>query len=228
VRRDGDESATIEREGAPAIVLDFDGTVTQEDMLDRVCREFGDPTVYAEVEAAFDRGEIRLVDDIERKLASVRAPLDDVVEWLRAESRLRPGLADLVSLARSRGARVVIVTSSFHELVEPVLGELADQVELVANRLEPRPGGWRMRFVFGGRCGTCGEPCKRALVHALGASDVTYVGDGYSDRCAAQTAGRIFATAGLARYLDDVGVAYEPYRDFHDVVRALGGASAAA
>jgi 2-hydroxy-3-keto-5-methylthiopentenyl-1-phosphate phosphatase len=213
---------------APAIVLDFDGTVTEADMLDRVCREFGDPAVYDQVEAAFERGDIRLVDDIEHKLASVRAPLNDVVTWLRAESRLRPGFRDLLGLTGARGWRAVIVTSSFHELVEPVLGDLAEHVELVANRLDARPEGWRAHFVFGDACAVCGEPCKRDLVAQLGANEVVYVGDGYSDRCAAQTAGRVFATGGLARYLDGAGVTYERFEDFHDVIRALDDERAAA
>jgi 2-hydroxy-3-keto-5-methylthiopentenyl-1-phosphate phosphatase len=221
VRREGDESVTIAAGTGRAVVLDFDGTVTEEDMLDRICREFGDPGVYDEVEAAFERGEIRLVDDIERKLAGVRAPLGVVVRWLREETRIRRGFAELVALARTRGWRVVVVTSSFHGLVEPVLGDLAEQVEVVANRLDARRDGWRVEFVFGAACSTCGEPCKRGLVEGLGAGEVVYVGDGYSDRCAAQTATRVFATAGLARFLDGAGVPYEPFGDFRDVVRAL-------
>ena len=217
---------TIDRSTGRAIVLDFDGTVTEEDMLDRVCREFGDPVVYDEVEAALDRGEIRLVDDIERKLATVRAPLEDIVAWLRAETRIRPGFGELLALAHARGWRPVIVTSSFHELVAPVLGDV--QVELVANRLEARPDGWRVHFVFGDACIACGEPCKRALVAGLAAAEVVYVGDGYSDRCVAPTADRVFARAGLASHLEGAGIAYEPFADLHDVAGALAGEAAAA
>ena len=228
VRPERDESVPADSTLAGALVLDFDGTVTKEDMLDRVCRELGDPAVYDEVEAAFDRGEIRLVDDIERKLGAVRAPLDVVVEWLREETRIRDGFCELVALARSGGWRPVVVTSSFHELVEPVLRALAADVEVVANHLDARPDGWRVEFVFGVSCEQCGEPCKRRLVQQLRAAPLVYVGDGYSDRCASQVADRRFARDGLARYLDSVGVAYEPFRDFHDIATALGWERAAA
>ena len=212
---------TIDPAAAPVLVLDFDGTVTEDDMLDRVCWEFGDQAVYREVDAALDRGEIRLVDDIERKLATVCTPLDEVVAWVRGEARTRPGLVELVRFARSRGWRVAIVTSSFHELVEPVLGELADGVELVANRLDARPDGWRVLFHDLEPCATCGEPCKRAAVAALGAAEVVYVGDGFSDRCVAQAADLVFARDGLASYLDERAVEYERFDDFHDVLDAL-------
>jgi 2-hydroxy-3-keto-5-methylthiopentenyl-1-phosphate phosphatase len=33
-----------------SVVLDFDGTVTESDLLDRIALEFGDPALYQEVE----------------------------------------------------------------------------------------------------------------------------------------------------------------------------------
>ena len=48
-----------------------------------------------------------------------------------------------------------------------------------------------------------------------------YVGDGYSDRCAALAAERIFARDGLARHLDAQGVPHERFHDLHDVAAAL-------
>jgi 2-hydroxy-3-keto-5-methylthiopentenyl-1-phosphate phosphatase len=64
----------------------------------------------------------------------------------------------------------------------------------------------------------CGEPCKRS---ALPPGGIVYVGDGFSDRCAALAADRVFARDGLARYLDSVGAAYEPFEDFRDIATAL-------
>ena len=224
VTRDGDESVPI---GGPAgaVVLDFDGTITVEDMLDLVCREFGDPDVYAEVDAALERGEIRLVDDIERKLVTVRRPQPEVVEWVRRRAHIRPGLDDLLETAERAGRRVVIVTSSLRELVEPVLGVRAARVELVAGSIDP---GWRARLAQLVQCDACGEPCKRGAVAGLGTHDWIYVGDGWSDRCVARAAPRVFARDGLARYLDELGVAYEPFADLHDVAHGIDAERAAA
>ncbi|HKP19290.1 MAG TPA: hypothetical protein VJT84_12480, partial [Gaiellaceae bacterium] len=75
---------------------------------------------------------------------------------------------------------------------------------------------WRDEAV----CAVCGEACKRATLP--GGGEIVYVGDGYSDRCVALAADRVFATAGLARYLDEQGVSYEGFEDLRDVVAALG------
>jgi 2-hydroxy-3-keto-5-methylthiopentenyl-1-phosphate phosphatase len=50
---------------------------------------------------------------------------------------------------------------------------------------------------------------------------VVYAGDGHSDYCAALAADRVFALGGLARWLRERGVAYEPLTDFHALAFAL-------
>jgi 2-hydroxy-3-keto-5-methylthiopentenyl-1-phosphate phosphatase len=54
-----------------------------------------------------------------------------------------------------------------------------------------------------------------------GLGPFAYVGDGVSDRCVSLAAERVFARAGLARWLDGRGVPYEGFADLHDVRRAL-------
>ena len=44
-----------------------------------------------------------------------------------------------------------------------------------------------------------------------------YVGDGYSDRCAGESADRVFATRRLAEHLESKGVPYEPFSDFFEI-----------
>ncbi len=197
------------------IIVDWDGTATTEDTLIKALAEFGDWQVYLDAAAALERGEITLHEEIRRDAASIRAPLEDVQRWLVEHMELRPGFH---AFAETHGP--VIVSSNFRQLIEPILEHEGLELEVRANEVEWHRDGWRGTFRNGEACGTCGEPCKRADMPGEGS--VVYVGDGYSDRCAAQAADRIFARDGLARYLDARGVGYEPFDDFHDVARALG------
>ena len=208
-----------------ALVVDFDGTVTREDLLDTIARRFGDPAVYREVEQGLDGGRLPLREVITREFRPVRKALDDVVRWELEHVRIRPGFRELVALARERGWRIVIVSSGFHELIEPILEREGVDVELHANRVDPRPDGWRVLWNYDDGCDSCGESCKRSVARSLaGEGELVYVGDGYSDRCAAELADRVFATRGLALYLDERNVPYERFDDFFDVARALDGA----
>ena len=204
------------------LVVDFDGTVTQEDLLDTIASRFGDPEVYQEVDEGLDEGRMPLREVITREFEPVRKPLDEVVEWELENVRIRPGFRELVELARERGWRFVIVSSGFHELIEPILEHEGVDVELHANRVDPTPEGWRVIWQYDDTCETCGESCKRSIVQELGGDgEIVYVGDGFSDRCAAEASDRVFALKGLARYLEERGVPYEPFDDFHDIARSL-------
>jgi 2-hydroxy-3-keto-5-methylthiopentenyl-1-phosphate phosphatase len=141
------------------------------DSLHLVLLEFGDVGVYEAAEDSLGR-ELTLHEVIALEFETVRAPLGEVVEWVRENVRVRPGFTEIVELHRP-----FVVSSGF------------------------------------------GQPCKRADVAGLG--EFAYVGDGFSDRCVALAAERVFARDGLAAYLRREGVPFEPFDDFHDVARAL-------
>ena len=201
-----------------SVVLDYDGTVTESDLLDRIAKEFGDPAVYQEVEDGLDAGRLPLREVITREFAPVTAPLDEVVTWVLEHAKVRAGLADFVRGARAAGWDVHIVSSGFHELIEPVLEREGVEVAVHANRVDPRPDGWRVDWRYPDDCDECGESCKRSL---LPPGEVVYVGDGYSDRCAALAADLVFATSGLARYLAGRGVQFEQFDDFRTLADEL-------
>jgi len=190
------------------LVLDWDGTVTERDTLDLVLERFADAEVYERLEAELEAGRLTLNEVIAAEFAMVKAPLDEVVAHVLEHARVRPGFTEL-----ARARHPLIVSSGFHELIEPVLERegVLDAVELRANRVDARPDGWRVHFRVAETCEVCGEPCKRA---DLPAGEVVYAGDGHSDYCAALAADRVYATGSLAGYLDSRGVRYEPLTDF--------------
>jgi len=195
---------------AGKLIVDWDGTITERDTLLMVLEEFGDWDECQRLGELLFAGKITLREEIERQFATVTAALDEVVAWVLENVRVRPGLPELAAL------RPIVVSSGFHELIDPVLAREGVAVELHANNVEARPDGWRPIWRDLPVCAVCGQPCKRADLPADG--EVVYVGDGYSDRCAALAADRVFARRGLAAYLDEHGIAYERFDDLHEVV----------
>ena len=197
------------------LVVDWDGTVTAGDTLHAAIEEFGDTDVFVEMESEIGR-RLTLREVIAIEMATIAAPLDEVVAFLVESISIRPGFAELVERHDP-----LVVSMGFHELIEPLLERDGIEVPVVANRLDVRPDGWRAAFREQAVCDVCGEPCKRSDVAALGA--FAYVGDGFSDRCVAGAASRVFARDGLAAYLGEQGVRFEPFDDFYDVARVLDG-----
>lgn len=195
------------------LVVDWDGTVTVRDSLVAVLHEFGDPALLAELEPRVGV-DLTLHEEIALEFESISATLDEVVAWVLVHVEVREGLHELAAL------EPLVISAGFHELIQPVLEREGVGLEVLANNVEADPSGWRVRFRDEAACATCGEPCKRG---ALAGDAYVYVGDGYSDRCAALAADRVFARDALARHLDGLGVAYEPFEDLRAVAQALVG-----
>ena len=195
------------------VVVDWDGTVTDGDSLHLVLLEFGDQDVYEEHESRLGR-DLTLHEVITGEFETVRAPLGEVVEWVRENVGLRAGFVEF-----ARRHDPLVVSSGFHEIIEPLLEREGLRLEVLANRLDPKPDGWRVLFREERRCAVCGQSCKRLAVEAFG--EFVFVGDGFSDRCVAERASRVFARDGLATYLTRRGVAFQRFEDFHDVEKLL-------
>jgi 2-hydroxy-3-keto-5-methylthiopentenyl-1-phosphate phosphatase len=171
-----------------------------------IIEEFGDREIYAHTEGELGR-QLSLHEVIRIEMGTLTLPLEDAVAWVREHVMVRPGFREF-----AEEHRPVILSSGFIELIEPVLEREGVALDVRANRLDAAAGGWRPIWRDEAQCAECGEACKRGGLPS--GSPVVYVGDGYSDHCAALAADRIFAREGLARYLDHEGVAYEPFVDF--------------
>jgi 2-hydroxy-3-keto-5-methylthiopentenyl-1-phosphate phosphatase len=154
--------------------------------------------------------------------AGAAAPPDEGLELVRARVQPRPGLAELLETCVQRFVEPVVVSSGFRSLIQPFLLEHGFDLPIVAHDAVFTLEGTTVTFLEREGCGTCGERCKRDdVLRRADGRTLGYVGDGWSDRCAARAADLVFARAGLARYLDDEGTPYVPFEDFHDVREGL-------
>jgi 2-hydroxy-3-keto-5-methylthiopentenyl-1-phosphate phosphatase len=195
------------------LILDWDGTVTVRDTLWMLLERFGDREVFERMEIALGATHTHR-QVMEAEMATITAPLEEAVAFLVAGVEIRAGFRGVVERFRP-----LVLSSSFHETIEPVLAREGVEVELVANRIDARPDGWRVLWADDAPCPECGELCKRRALPRC--RPLVYVGDGYSDRCAALAADRVFARGALADYLGSLGALFEPFEDFDDVAAAL-------
>ncbi|MCP9487964.1 MAG: hypothetical protein MSC30_19165, partial [Gaiellaceae bacterium MAG52_C11] len=134
--------------------VDSDGTVTVRDSLVQVIHEFGDPNLLAELEPRVGV-DLTLHEEIALEFAAITAPVHEVVAWVVEHVEVRRGLERLAAF------EPLVISAGFLELIEPVLAREGVQLEVLANRVDAREDGWRVRFRDEAACATCGEPCKR-------------------------------------------------------------------
>ena len=192
------------------LVLDWDGTCTVHDSLVAAVHALGDPSVYERDFGSY--GEA-----LTAEVGTLRATAEQAAEWAVENVEVRPGFHELVARYDP-----VVVSSGLPQLILPVLGREGVELDVRSNFAEPSQEGWRLRFRHEGPCPVCGDRCKRRSLPDE--RPLVFVGDGYSDRCASLACDRVFARDGLARYLEQRGVAFEPFVGFSELSNALGGA----
>ncbi len=193
------------------LALDWDGTCTVQDSLVAAIHALGDPAVY---DGDFQKKFGSYGEALTAEIATLRVTPDDAAAWAVANVELRPGFHELVEQFRP-----VLVSSGLEQLIRPVLERERVEVELRSNRAEPSSDGWRVIFRDEGLCPVCGDKCKRRSLPS--GRPLVFVGDGWSDRCASLAADRVFARTGLAAYLEEQAVPYEPYETLFDVAAAI-------
>lgn len=212
------------------IISDFDGTVSSRDTNTHIARTLS-PGVVAALDGRLAARELTVRDVLGAEFGHVTASLDEVVS-LAIEVPLREGFTEFLDAADAAGHRVVLLSSGFRQIIEPMLAHagVAGRVPLIANDIEFTGSGASITWRDLPACAICGEACKRHEVGLLRDGllmtgepheDVVFIGDGLSDRCGADVADRIFARDSLADWLDTQGVAWEAWNTFHDIVREL-------
>ncbi len=217
-----------------AVVCDFDGTATVEDLADALSIAHLGQARWEAANDAFQAGAFPFEELLRRIFEPIAASREEIAAFARAHARFRPGFERLLAACRARGVPFVLASGGLDVYLEPALAllppALVEGLEVRANHAEPVPGGLALSFPWRdapGACGRCGS-CKGAVVRELQAAghQVIAVGDGNADRCMAGVADVLFARGRLLAWCAREGIPCEPFETFEPViarVEALAG-----
>jgi HAD superfamily phosphoserine phosphatase-like hydrolase len=203
-----------------AVFLDFDGTMTREDVSVHLLERLGTGD-WREAEADYLGGRIGSRECLERQWSCL--PHDEAaLREAAAEVELDADTDRLVAGLQAAGATVTVVSDGYGFYAADVCDRLG--VALLTNAVDWETG--RLEFPNEDRCcpcSTCGT-CKQAPIKEARRQGFTTVliGDGASDRKAALLADRVFAKGALAVWCEALDVPFTPFESLAEVARALG------
>ncbi len=206
-----------------ALVLDFDGTITELDVVDALLVGFAQGTAWIEAEKAWARGAISSAECLRKQLGSVRIGSKEISEFLKTIPP-DPSFAALRKYAGKMRVPLLVLSDGFDILIRKFFNLQGIRgVPFRSNTL--RHSGERFRPSFPHKersCGKCAH-CKGATLAEIRplVRHIVFVGDGLSDACAVRSADTVFAKGKLAAFCEKSEAPFRRYDDLGDVLDQL-------
>jgi len=209
------------------VLVDFDGTASVTDVGGELMDHFATDPSWNVIDNDYVNGRVgsraayRLAQGLLRH---------DPAEWLAfalERAQLDPGFAALAKLCSQRGWPLEILSDGLEFYIQATLERAGWNLPVRANRAIANGSGLVIHTPhMNPRCGRCGT-CKTERVLELRERGfrVTYVGDGYSDLCAAPRAHRVFAKGVLAEHCVERRVEHHRFTTLAQVADVLSGSA---
>jgi 2-hydroxy-3-keto-5-methylthiopentenyl-1-phosphate phosphatase len=218
-------------DGAPStpvrILVDFDGTFANMNVGVELIERFAPDSVgaFRAINHEFHEGRITLRDAWDRQSALYRnEDRPRMVAFVREHVRLRPGARELIALAERHRIPIEIVSGGFDFYIAPLLEREHLAIPFESDSAVDRPDGpVQVLHPFGHpTCRLCGI-CKALSVERARSTGarVVFIGDGATDRYAAEVADLVFARRRLVELCRDSAIPYYPFDELFPVVDQL-------
>jgi 2-hydroxy-3-keto-5-methylthiopentenyl-1-phosphate phosphatase len=202
---------------------DFDGTVTKEDVIDRVLEEFADPK-WMEIEWSWVNGEIGSRDCLAMQTKLIRAKVRDLLDFLET-IHVDETFVDFARYCKNKGFEIVILSDGIDLFIKSILGRYGvNDIRIYSNSLGSANGRYEMYFpYFRKNCLSKSGICKCKIMEELSnPSNVNIlVGDGRSDFCIARKADLAFAKSDLLDFCRVEKISHMNHSEFGDIIKWL-------
>lgn len=205
------------------VFLDFDGTVTTEDVGYNFFKVFAEGEAEGIVKSYRD-GEITAAQCLQGECDIYNeypAPAMRVRQFISSQ-KLTTGFKEFVEYCRNHDFSLTIISAGFDFYIRPILRRNGfDELEVFANKTTIKNGRIYPEFTYYEEktCPRCSN-CKGLRIKELTGADETsvFIGDGHSDGHGARAADIVFAKSFLAEYLQQAKINFFAFNNFFDII----------
>jgi 2-hydroxy-3-keto-5-methylthiopentenyl-1-phosphate phosphatase len=207
----------------PKIFVDFDGTITSQDVGNAFFRKFGNETESLKFVDKWKSGELSGRDLTLKEAEFVRVTEKDALEFVK-DFEIDHGFKSFISFCKDSSIEVTVLSDGLDFYIKKIFETNAIyDLPYYSNLVHFESGGVRIEFPYESDCTKCGNCKGYQILTRTGIDDaVIYIGNGFSDRCAVQYADVVFAKDELLKYCEENNITYFPFANFGDVTDRLG------
>lgn len=207
----------------PIVLCDFDGTISTKDVSDTIFTKWLQGK-WREIDRQWHDGKVSMVHLYEKCWSLVDASEAELYAFVD-EIEIDPGFDGFVRQCKESEVPIYLVSDGFDFYIRRIMSRYGlSDLTFYSNRLSFTEDG---RPVLGFHnqhpdCIQCAN-CKKFIMDEKrrGADFVIYIGNGLSDRCAAEHADLVFAKDSLLKHCRDNGIACVPYESFTEITEYL-------
>lgn len=206
------------------VFVDFDGTITTEDVGDAIFREFGNPETVD-----------KIIDDLNKDIISSRQCWDslcrcvekiyenDLISFID-KMNIDPTFKPFVKFCDENKIELFVLSDGFDYYIERILKrEELSHLKYFANKLKiEREKLFPEYPYFNPDYPISANPKQFHIINNSSDDNYTiYIGDGNSDKEAAQYCDYIFAKNSLLKFCERERISYWPFNNFNDVTTRI-------
>jgi 2-hydroxy-3-keto-5-methylthiopentenyl-1-phosphate phosphatase len=224
------QSGPLLIDGRPVVVFsDFDGTITQKDVIIMIMEAFAPPVWRDIVDEILNQRTLSIKEGVSRLFRLISPEKKPEIEaFVKENVRFRVGFEDFLSFCQEQAIPFQVLSGGVDFFVRPVLEAFRSQVEIFCNgaTFDSTQTGIELTMpYFEPDCTQCGQCacCKISLMNRLPA-ETTFriaIGDSLTDLPMARVADWTFARGQLIDYCREEGLTVTPYEDFRDIQQAI-------
>jgi 2-hydroxy-3-keto-5-methylthiopentenyl-1-phosphate phosphatase len=206
------------------ILCDFDGTINIRDMGYILVNQFTSGN-WEPIDRDFREGKIGSREAYSRIAKILEGNESTILRFVQEHSNIDPSFPIFYQYCREKDIDIKIVSDGLDFYIEKILeNQHLSEIPFYANCTHFRDGGGiDISFPHSEeQCGLCGT-CKKKLIqiHRKEYDSIFFVGNGFSDRCAAQEADLAFAKDSLYTYCIEQDIPCHFFKDFQEVLNDL-------
>ncbi len=208
-----------------AIFSDFDGTISRRDVGYSIFHHFSDGK-NDELLPDWKSGKMSTRDCLLKEAELVSSPASEIEKYID-QFEIDRYFEPFVNQCAAHDFPLTIISDGLDFYIRYILEKNGlDHLDFIANRGILENNTIKIEFPYEnkscGRCGICkGEQIRNFRADQDGESRIIFIGDGYSDVCAAAEADILFAKKDLKEYCTNKNLTFIDYDNFQDVTDRL-------
>ncbi len=215
------------KEKTPVIFSDFDGTITEHDVIVMIMERFA-PFEWLEIKNnILYKRTTTLKDGVEKLFSLIESnKKNEIVDFVKKEIKIRKGFSELLDFCRAENVEFNVVSGGLDFFIYPVLEKYLARLKIYCNIGDFNSKNIKIDYkhlpVSCNLCGDCGC-CKIEIIEKYPKEKFTriLIGDSLTDLAPSKVSDIVFARADLIKYLEQDGISNIPFNDFYEVKEQL-------